>query len=48
MQQGATLLSLDETMPQMLHEEITDERAWKRETLSPEAWFGATPSGVHC
>ena len=44
MQQGATLLSLDETMPQMLHEAITDARAWKRETLSwlvpfPQACF---------
>jgi alpha-ketoglutarate-dependent taurine dioxygenase len=39
MQQGATLLGLAETMPQMLHEQITDERAWKRETLSPEDWL---------
>jgi alpha-ketoglutarate-dependent taurine dioxygenase len=43
MQQGATLLGLAETMPQMLHEQITDERAWKRETLSPEDWLVPFP-----
>ena len=36
MQQGSALLSLDETTPQMLREAITDARAWKRETLSPD------------
>ena len=30
-------------MPQMLHEEITDDRAWKRETLSPEDWLVPFP-----
>jgi alpha-ketoglutarate-dependent taurine dioxygenase len=43
MQQEATLLGLAETMPQMLHEQITDERAWKRETLSPEDWLVLFP-----
>jgi alpha-ketoglutarate-dependent taurine dioxygenase len=43
MQHGATLLGLNETMPQMLHEEITDERAWKRETLAPEDWLVSFP-----
>ena len=46
MQQGAALLSLDETTPQMLHEAITDKRAWKRETLSPEDWLVPFPAGV--
>jgi alpha-ketoglutarate-dependent taurine dioxygenase len=44
MQQGATLLDLDETMPQMLHEAITDVRAWKRETVSAEDWLVPFPS----
>ena len=43
MQQGSALLSLDETTPQMLREAITDARAWKRETLSPEAWLVPFP-----
>ena len=43
MQQGATLRGLAETMPQMLHEQITDERAWKRETLSPADWLVPFP-----
>jgi alpha-ketoglutarate-dependent taurine dioxygenase len=43
MQQGATLPGLDETMPQMLHDAITDKRAWKRETLSPEDWLVPLP-----
>jgi hypothetical protein len=34
-------------MPQMLHEDITDERAWKRETLSPADWLVPfPPAGV--
>ena len=44
MQYGATLRGLDETMPQMLHEAITDARAWKRETLSPEDWLVPLPA----
>jgi alpha-ketoglutarate-dependent taurine dioxygenase len=43
MQQGSALLSLDETTPQMLREAITDARAWKRETLSPDAWLVPFP-----
>ena len=43
MHQGATLPGLAETMPQMLHEQITDERAWKRGTLSPEDWLVPLP-----
>jgi hypothetical protein len=30
-------------MPQMLHEQITDERAWKRQALSPEDWLVPFP-----
>lgn len=43
MQQRAALLCFDETMPQMLHEESPDERAWKRETLSPADWLVPFP-----
>jgi alpha-ketoglutarate-dependent taurine dioxygenase len=43
MQQGDALLSLDETIPQMLHETIADARAWKRETVSPEDWLVPFP-----
>jgi alpha-ketoglutarate-dependent taurine dioxygenase len=47
MQQGSTLRGCDETTPQMLHEAITDARAWKRETVSPEAWLVPfPPAGV--
>lgn len=44
MQQEAMLLCPDETMPQMLHETITDVRAWQRETLSPADWLVPLPS----
>ena len=43
MQQGGTIRGRDETTPQMLHEAITDARAWKRETLAPAAWLVPLP-----
>jgi hypothetical protein len=43
MQRGATVLSPDETTPQMLYETITDARAWKRETWSPDDWLVPFP-----
>jgi alpha-ketoglutarate-dependent taurine dioxygenase len=43
MQHGATFLSLNKAIPPMLHEDITDERAWKRETLSPADWLVPFP-----
>jgi alpha-ketoglutarate-dependent taurine dioxygenase len=43
LQQGTTLLGPAETMPRMLQEQVTDERAWKRETLSPEDWLVPFP-----
>jgi alpha-ketoglutarate-dependent taurine dioxygenase len=43
MQYETTLHRRDETTLQILHKAITDARAWKRETLSPEAWLVPFP-----
>jgi alpha-ketoglutarate-dependent taurine dioxygenase len=43
MQHGAPFLGHNTRMSQRLHEEITDERAWKRETVSPEDWLVPFP-----
>jgi len=43
MQHETTLHCRDETTLQRLDEAITDARAWKRETLSPEAWLVPFP-----
>jgi hypothetical protein len=42
-QYETTFHSRYETILQILHEAITDARAWTRETLSPEAWLMPFP-----
>ena len=44
MERVVTSLYPNKTLPRMLDEEITDARAWKRHTVSPEDWLIPLPA----